>query len=1504
MYFARPRIQSTSRVPAFPPIKLPLRKLLSGLLILALLPLNLSLFVPGANAQATGALGGFMELSSVFFSEGGRTFGPGEVVTVSGAIPYIGGCLGQYGNGLPPVGRGEGRFDPFPTADFYVIPDTGQSLGFLEKLNDASGGVNRVIGTASGAFLDEVIAVTQPSGNLGAGRYDIVMDQCLDGYYDPGIDIVLGEGPQFAFEVVVPGNLLRINLHPIKESASQYQLVLDGHTISVPGGIDIEIPGFCKYFDNWVDNSTITAASTLGIWTGVARTKCVDLIKHYKGIAADPPDPNYTQFAELGALDYFPAAANTPLERATRNLAGTISEQAAIAQAMLTTVERFQGAEQAGDDLYMFLQLEELNKQIGLLIGPGGSALRFYAALETFDLALSQDPLGQSADAQALRAFLPEMRRGIGGLLPALGQQFIRKITGPGQEVLVPVGMQAWIIVYLGLNPFLPALGLPSIAEVRQFHGLPPLAFTHPTAKTGGPYTAPPGTLIHFDASKSSDPNGDALTYAWDFDGDGQFDDAATATVDFSFAQAGTQVVGLKVSDPAGNTDVAYTFVRAGDVNAQDVIAMSNREEMWRISPSGAVTTLRQSLPFISNPASLHVDVNGDIWVLRSPSTSVSSGLELARYDSTGVLLSTITKQQIENLVGFNIKFFKDFVLDGRGDIIISAWEDLGPGMREWIDFPIFNRFESNMTGLGKILRLAKDGSRASVLADVDQQYYQKLVVNGQLVLQDYAARGGGNSWASLAINPQGDIVVAYVNNLVWPGVSSGIFTMDPDTGAMTEVIPDSLHPNPATGAMGTQTSPVFGGAGIGGIFGTSPSIEVDSLGNYIFGDFRHAGLSLRLARIPIPPQITAVPFIPFVQSPGYHVEVFPLSIATTTGPFLLANNVTIDSGGDYLVAGSDWQRRVFSNPGIFRVTPDAQIFQMAVTPPPPGGFGEPSLLDVVPTIRTVTLKDIPPLPSAKLSAMSVNQQSCPGDVSISATLTNTGSVPLTNLTRVLFWDGDPAAGGVLIGAAEVNPPIAPGGSAVASFSWMNPPAGTHTIFVSAAGANTLSRAMFVCVPLPAAGSDTIVLAPATASNHVGSPHTVTATMLDIYGRPLAGAPISFDVSGANPTNGTAMSDSSGVATFQYVGANPGVDMITASFVGATSNDASVDWAASSGDTTPPVLTLPPDMVVEATGPSGAVVSFTATADDNVDGSVPVNCSPASGSAFALGITAVFCSASDAAGNSSGGSFVIRVKDTTPPALVLPANLTREATGSSGAAVTFNATANDIVDGSVPVTCAPLSGATFAVGTTAVNCSASDAAGNSASGSFDVTVQDTTAPVLTLPANITTNATSASGAVVNFTATANDVVDGARAVNCSPASGSTFPVGTTTVNCSSNDTRGNTRTGSFTVTVQTTSGGGEGGGDQTNGPKLTQITPASGKRGNYVQLYVTGSNLKPGVKLNLSGSGITVISTTRISDTFVISLALISSSAPTGARNVTATTSTGTSNALAFTVVQ
>ena len=111
-------------------------------------------------------------------------------------------------------------------------------------------------------------------------------------------------------------------------------------------------------------------------------------------------------------------------------------------------------------------------------------------------------------------------------------------------------------------------------------------------------------------------------------------------------------------------------------------------------------------------------------------------------------------------------------------------------------------------------------------------------------------------------------------------------------------------------------------------------------------------------------------------------------------------------------------------------------------------------------------------------------------------------------------------------------------------------------------------------------------------------------------------------------------------------------------------------------------MTVPADITAEATGPDGAVVTFTATAADLVDGAVarrPASRPPEHSSP--LGARDVTCTATDAAGNDGTGASTSPSRTPPRPVVTVPADMTVEATGPDGAAVTFSATATDNVDG-------------------------------------------------------------------------------------------------------------------------------------------------------------------------------------------------------------------------------
>jgi len=242
-----------------------------------------------------------------------------------------------------------------------------------------------------------------------------------------------------------------------------------------------------------------------------------------------------------------------------------------------------------------------------------------------------------------------------------------------------------------------------------------------------------------------------------------------------------------------------------------------------------------------------------------------------------------------------------------------------------------------------------------------------------------------------------------------------------------------------------------------------------------------------------------------------------------------------------------------------------------------------------------------------------------------------------------------------------------------------------------------------------------------------------------------------------------------------------------------------------------PVSTVNSPIRVYATSGQGAVVHYnqpTATnapGDTNYDG-ISVTCLPLSGSTFPIGTTVVHCTASDPHGNTTRTEFPITVVDMGPVFFDVPPGGTFGATSPAGAIVTYNPpTARDPFSGmAVPVTCQPQSGATFPVGITLVDCSATSASGATNHVKIKFVVEPPhNPPIITVPKpGIVVDATSGTGAVVTYAASAKDALGHMIPVTCVPASGSHFPLGTTTVTCSAVDASGNSATATFTVQVR------------------------------------------------------------------------------------------------------
>lgn len=192
-----------------------------------------------------------------------------------------------------------------------------------------------------------------------------------------------------------------------------------------------------------------------------------------------------------------------------------------------------------------------------------------------------------------------------------------------------------------------------------------------------------------------------------------------------------------------------------------------------------------------------------------------------------------------------------------------------------------------------------------------------------------------------------------------------------------------------------------------------------------------------------------------------------------------------------------------------------------------------------------------------------------------------------------------------------------------------------------------------------------------------------------------------------------------------------------------------------------------------------------------------------SGSTFNVGVTTVTLTATNSCGTNSC-SFTVTVLDTQNPAISCPAPVSVSCAGEVPAVDISSVIAADNCPGVAVTHVGDVISNQTCVGRYTIERTyrATDAAGNAVTCTQTITVNDQTAPVINCPANITTATPIGScNAVVNFTVAATDNCGGPVTITTMPASGSVFPMGTTTVTATATDACGNSSVCTFTITV-------------------------------------------------------------------------------------------------------
>jgi choice-of-anchor C domain-containing protein len=503
----------------------------------------------------------------------------------------------------------------YPDSDVFLVPAGSVTAGGV--LTDASGGLpNTVRGTSTGGLIiSEVVGATGPTGTLGTGTYDVVFDECQNGKYDVGTDAVF----ERAVEVVVPADIPGLPNQAILDmkrtaggeatfwATATQDMTIYLNTLELLGLVTGLKDGGTKGID---DPIMYFAATAFGTQLPDVKLAALQLMlntaKHWRAISDDPPDPDFRQVTVLAAQPQLEAPVDTPLAGALYALAESAGSEAAVAEALLRSMERYQGADEADDPHWARIHARAVRDHATLLRQQLPSTdVRIDALLDALR-ADTRDYDEELAELESVRARI---------VADGFTDAQVRELTSAGSTAAELEAFRAqqadvsWAgasesalvsqLEQLRAGRAASAGALAGFATAMQpiIDALAPAAESVPLADAGGPYSGTAGTAVSFDAGRSTSPT--AITsYEWDLDGDGAFDDAATATATFTYTSSWSGVVSLRVRNAAGLTGVDQAQVVITDGGSPPRVGAA--------TPAGdtALVTVGETRTFTVEPTS------------------------------------------------------------------------------------------------------------------------------------------------------------------------------------------------------------------------------------------------------------------------------------------------------------------------------------------------------------------------------------------------------------------------------------------------------------------------------------------------------------------------------------------------------------------------------------------------------------------------------------------------------------------------------------------------------------------------------------------------------------------------------------------------------------------------------------------------------------------------------------------------------------------------------------
>ena len=473
----------------------------------------------------------------------------------------------------------------YPSADIYVMEDPPSLGDTLTDINDVP---NTVIGAGGGLF-SETIAYTEPTGDLSNGYYTVVYDECQDGKLDP-IDAVFVD----AFEVAAPSTPTPIDpsVAALKTRAGS---LADSMQVSL---ISLELYQKYKKLEKAIKCLSGYGAlgeciqsMMLGEIKGlvrkqlglvdlqiVARDAALDTISHWRGIEADPPDPSFQLTTSIQRSNQIVPQTEDPLDVADAALGNARLRENALAEALLHALERYRGAVSASDGDWALVHAREIQSlsilMAGQLADSSLAANQLAAAIDAdnADIDSVSQALAPERQRIASDGFLPDEQR----LLLNLGMSQA-DVDGLRAQISAGTGSVSKSDVVASLNdviaadndaiPVFQSLASDMDGIIADVLADPSTKGYPPVAAAGGPYDGIEGSSITLIGSSSTSPS-PIVSYEWDLNGDGAFDDATGPVVSHVFQSAFDGFIGLRVVNAAGFSSTSYASIRVSGVNS------------------------------------------------------------------------------------------------------------------------------------------------------------------------------------------------------------------------------------------------------------------------------------------------------------------------------------------------------------------------------------------------------------------------------------------------------------------------------------------------------------------------------------------------------------------------------------------------------------------------------------------------------------------------------------------------------------------------------------------------------------------------------------------------------------------------------------------------------------------------------------------------------------------------------------------------------------------------